>query len=278
MNIGRTNILKVKRHAEAGVYLSDAEGVEVLLPNRYVPEVCRVGDEIEAFVYTDGEDRPIAATVKPYAEAGQFALMTVKQVTNFGAFLDWGVMKDLLLPFSEQNREVSEGDKVFVYVYEDGVTHRVVASAKWEKFLNKDISALKEGQKVSLIVAGKTELGYKVVIDGQYRGLIFTSDVFRPLAIGDRTEGYIDKIRPDAKIDVRLKRNGYESIEGEAQVILEKLKKEGGFIPTTDKSEPEKIYAIFGMSKKTYKKAVGDLYRRHLIALTPIGIKLVSTK
>lgn len=275
MNIGRTQILKVSRHAEAGVYLSDAEGAEVLLPNRYVPTPCRVGDEVEVFVYTDGEDRPVAATVKPYAEAGEYALMTVKQVTNFGAFLEWGVMKDLLLPFSEQNRELNEGDKVFVYVYEDSVTHRVVASAKWEKFLNKDVSGLKEGQKVALIVAGKTELGYKVVIDSQYRGLVFASDVFRPLYAGDRTDGYIEKIRPDGKIDVRLKRNGYESVSGEAETILDKLRKEGGFIPTTDKTEPEKIYAIFGMSKKTYKKAVGDLYKRHLITLTPIGIKIV---
>ena len=240
MQIGRTQILKVSRHAEAGVYLSDAEGAEVLLPNRYVPTPCRVGDEVEVFVYTDGED-----------------------------------MKDLLLPFSEQNRELNEGDKVFVYVYEDSVTHRVVASAKWEKFLNKDVSGLKEGQKVALIVAGKTELGYKVVIDSQYRGLVFASDVFRPLFAGDRTDGYIEKIRPDGKIDVRLKRNGYESVSGEAETILEKLRKEGGFIPTTDKTEPEKIYAIFGMSKKTYKKAVGDLYKRHLITLTPIGIKIV---
>ena len=154
MQIGKTQILKVSRHAEAGVYLADTEGAEVLLPNRYVPEVCRVGDDVEVFVYTDGEDRPIAATVKPYAEAGEFACMKVKQVTNFGAFLDWGVMKDLLLPFSEQNREPQEGDSVFVYVYEDGVTHRVVASAKWEKFTEKDTSALKAGQKVQLIIAG----------------------------------------------------------------------------------------------------------------------------
>ena len=276
MQIGRTQILKVNRHAEAGVYLADAEGLEVLLPNRYVPTPCRVGDEVEVFVYTDGEDRPIAATVKPYAEAGEFACMKVKQVTNFGAFLDWGVMKDLLLPFSEQNREPQEGDSVFVYVYEDGVTHRVVASAKWEKFTEKDTSALKAGQKVQLIIAGKTELGYKTVIDSKYRGLLFFSDVFRPLSIGDKVEGYIEKVREDGKVDVRLKKNGYDSVSGEAETILSKLKAEGGFIPTTDKTEPEKIYAIYGISKKTYKKAVGDLYKRHLITLTPIGVRLVE--
>lgn len=275
MQIGKTQILKVNRHAEAGVYLADGDGVEVLLPNRYVPEVCRVGDELEVFVYTDGEDRPIAATVKPYAEAGEFALMRVKQVTNFGAFLEWGVMKDLLLPFSEQNRDLSEGDTVFVYVYEDGVTHRVVASAKWEKFTDKDTSSLVVGQKVSLIIAGKSELGYKAVIDSKYRGLIFMRDLFRPLHIGDRVDGYVSKVREDGKVDLRLKRDGYESIEGEAQMIFEKLKSEGGFIPTTDKSAPEEIYKIYGVSKKVYKKAVGDLYRRHLITLTPIGIKII---
>lgn len=275
MNIGKTQILKVNRHAEAGVYLADAEGNEVLLPNRYVPEVCKVGDEISVFVYTDGEDRPIAATVKPYAEVGDFALMTVKQVTDFGAFLEWGVMKDLLVPFSEQRGDLNEGDKVFVYVYEDSVTHRVVASARWEKFINPDVSSLKRGQKVTLTIASKSDLGFKVVIDGTYKGLIFNSDVCRSLNIGDKTDGYIYKVREDGKIDVRLKSDGYDSISGEADKILAKLKAEGGFIAVTDKSSPELINELFGMSKKTYKKAVGDLYKRHIVALYYNGLKLL---
>lgn len=276
MKIGSTNILKVSRHAEAGVYLADAEGVEVLLPNRYVPEVCRVGDEIEVFVYTDGEDRPIAATQKPVAEAGEFALMQVKQVTDFGAFLEWGVMKDLLVPFSEQRGDLKEGDKAFVYVYEDNVTHRVVASAKWEKFTNSDVSGLKKGDKVGLIIAAKSDLGYKVVIDGEYKGLIFNSDVCRPLHIGEKVDGYIYRVREDGKVDVRLKSEGYDSIGGEAEKILAKLKAEGGFIAVTDKSAPEEIAELFSMSKKTYKKAVGDLYKRHLIAIYYNGLKLLK--
>lgn len=276
MQIGKTQILTVSRHAEAGVYLKDEAGVEVLLPNRYVPEVCKVGDEISVFVYTDGEDRPIAATVKPFAEIGQFALMTVKQVTDFGAFLEWGVMKDLLLPFSEQRGDLNNGDKVFVYVYEDSVTHRVVASARWDKFINPDVSALKRGQKVELTIASKSDLGYKVVIDSTYKGLIFNSDVCRPITIGDKMEGYIYKVRDDGKVDVRLKSEGYESISGEADKILAKLKAEGGFIAVTDKSSPELINELFGMSKKTYKKAVGDLYKRHIVALYYNGLKLLN--
>lgn len=277
MQIGKTQILKVNRHAEAGVYLVDTEGKEVLLPNRYVPQVCHVGDEIEAFVYTDGEDRPIAATIKPYAEAGEFAVMRVKQVTDFGAFLDWGIMKDLLVPFSEQRGDLKEGDKVFVYVYEDSVTHRVCASARWERFTNPDVTSLNAKDKVSLTVASKTELGYKVVINGEFKGLIFNSDVFKPLHIGDKTEGYIEKVREDGKVDVRLKPNGYSSISAEAEKILEKLKAEGGFIAVTDKSEPEVIYSLFGISKKTYKKAVGDLYKRRLVAILYNGIKLLRS-
>ncbi len=278
MQIGKTQILKVNRHAEAGVYLADANGTEILLPNRYVPEICHIGDTLEVFVYTDGEDRPIATTVKPFAEIGQFALMTVKQITDFGAFLDWGIMKDLLVPFSEQRGDLNEGDKVFVYVYEDSVTHRVVASARWEKFINPDVSSLKHGQKVTLTIASKSDLGFKVIIDGTYKGLIFNSDVCRPLKIGDKTEGYIYKVRDDGKVDVRLKSEGYESISGEAEKILSKLKAEGGFIAVTDKSSPELINELFGMSKKTYKKAVGDLYKRHIVALYYNGLKLLINK
>lgn len=277
MQIGKTQILKVNRHAEAGVYLADANGTEILLPNRYVPEICHIGDTLEVFVYTDGEDRPIATTVKPFAEIGQFALMTVKQITDFGAFLDWGIMKDLLVPFSEQRGDLKEGDKVFVYVYEDGVTHRVCASARWEKFTNSDVTSLNAKDKVSLTVASKTELGYKVVINGEFKGLIFSSDVFKPLHIGDKTEGYIEKVREDGKVDVRLKQNGYGAISAEAEKILDKLKSEGGFIPVTDKSEPELIYSLFGISKKTYKKAVGDLYKRRMIAILYNGIKLLRS-
>ena len=164
---------------------------------------------------------------------------------------------------------------MFVYVYEDSVTHRVVASARWEKFINPDVSSLKRGQKVTLTIASKSDLGFKVVIDGTYKGLIFNSDVCRSLNIGDKTDGYIYKVREDGKIDVRLKSDGYESISGEADKILAKLKAEGGFISVTDKSSPELINELFGMSKKTYKKAVGDLYKRHIVALYYNGLKLL---
>ena len=248
---------------------------EILLPNRYVPDNAQIGDYLNVFVYTDGEDRPIATTAEPLAVVGDFAFMQVKSVASVGAFLEWGIMKDLLVPYSEQTVSLHTGQKVLVYVYLDNKTKRVVASAKWEKFTEKqDFSEISEGDEVKVLVASQTELGYKVLINQRYTGLIYKNEVFSKINIGDSLTAYISKIRPDGKIDVRLKKSGYEAVAGEAENLLILLKKSGGFLPTTDKSPAEVIYEVCGMSKKTYKKAVGELYKKRLIVLTENGIKL----
>ena len=257
-----------------GLYLDGEEMGEILLPNRYVPDNAQIGDYLTVFVYTDGEDRPIATTAEPLAVVGDFAFMQVKSVASVGAFLEWGIMKDLLVPYSEQTVSLRTGQKVLVYVYLDNKTKRVVASAKWERYTEKqDFSELEEGAEVDVLVASETELGYKVLINKRYTGLIYKNEVFSKINIGDSLTAYISKIRLDGKIDVRLKKSGYEAVAGESAKILEKLEKAGGFLPTTDKSPAEEIYEIYGVSKKVYKKAIGELYKKRIIVLESNGIR-----
>lgn len=273
--IGSFNTLQVVKRVAFGLYLDGEEMGEILLPNRYVPDNAQIGDYLNVFVYTDGEDRPIATTLEPLAKVGDFAFMQVKSVASVGAFLEWGIMKDLLVPYSEQTVSLKEGQKVLVYVYLDSKSKRVVASAKWEKFTEKeDFSEIAEGDEVQVLVASVTDLGYKVLINQRYTGLIYKNEVFSKINIGDSLTAYISKIRLDGKIDVRLKKSGYEAVAGEASMILKKLENAGGFLPTTDKSPAEEIYEIYGVSKKTYKKAIGELYKKRLITLTESGIKL----
>lgn len=274
--IGSFNTLQVVKRVAFGLYLDGEEMGEILLPNRYVPDNAQIGDYLTVFVYTDGEDRPIATTAEPLAVVGDFAVMQVKSVASVGAFLEWGIMKDLLVPYSEQTVSLRTGQKVLVYVYLDNKTKRVVASAKWERYTEKqDFSELEEGAEVSVLVASETELGYKVLINKRYVGLIYKNEVFSKINIGDTLTAYISKIRIDGKIDVRLKKSGYEAVAGESAKILEKLEKAGGFLPTTDKSPAEEIYEIYCVSKKVYKKAIGELYKKRLITLEPNGIRKI---
>ena len=274
--IGSFNTLQVVKRVAFGLYLDGEEMGEILLPNRYVPDNAQIGDYLTVFVYTDGEDRPIATTAEPLAVVGDFAVMQVKSVASVGAFLEWGIMKDLLVPYSEQTVSLRTGQKVLVYVYLDNKTKRVVASAKWERYTEKqDFSELEEGAEVSVLVASETELGYKVLINKRYVGLIYKNEVFSKINIGDTLTAYISKIRIDGKIDVRLKKSGYEAVAGESAKILEKLEKAGGFLPTTDKSPAEEIYEIYCVSKKVYKKAIGELYKKRLIILEPNGIRKI---
>lgn len=273
--IGSFNTLQVVKRVAFGLYLDGEEMGKILLPNRYVPDNAQIGDYLNVFVYTDGEDRPIATTLEPLAKVGDFAFMQVKSVASVGAFLEWGIMKDLLVPYSEQTVSLKEGQKVLVYVYLDSKSKRVVASAKWEKFTEKeDFSEIAEGDEVQVLVASVTDLGYKVLINQRYTGLIYKNEVFSKINIGDSLTAYISKIRLDGKIDVRLKKSGYEAVAGEASMILKKLENAGGFLPTTDKSPAEEIYEVYGVSKKTYKKAIGELYKKRLIILTENGITL----
>ena len=272
--IGSFNTLQVVKRVAFGLYLDGEEMGEILLPNRYVPDNAQIGDYLTVFVYTDGEDRPIATTAEPLAVVGDFAVMQVKSVASVGAFLEWGIMKDLLVPYSEQTVSLRTGQKVLVYVYLDNKTKRVVASAKWERYTEKqDFSEIEEGAEVSVLVASETELGYKVLINKRYTGLIYKNEVFSKINIGDNLKAYISKIRIDGKIDVRLKKSGYEAVAGEAAMILKKLEAAGGFLPTTDKSPAEEIYNVYGVSKKIYKKAIGELYKKRIITLEPNGIR-----
>ena len=272
--IGSYNTLQVVKRVAFGLYLDGEEMGEILLPNRYVPDNAQIGDYLTVFVYTDGEDRPIATTAEPLAVVGDFAFLQVKSVASVGAFLEWGIMKDLLVPYSEQTVSLRTGQKVLVYVYLDNKTKRVVASAKWERYTEKqDFSELEEGAEVDVLVASETELGYKVLINKRYTGLIYKNEVFSKINIGDNLKAYISKIRIDGKIDVRLKKSGYEAVAGEAAMILKKLEAAGGFLPTTDKSPAEEIYNVYGVSKKIYKKAIGELYKKRIITLEPNGIR-----
>ncbi|MFV0520934.1 MAG: S1 RNA-binding domain-containing protein [Mangrovibacterium sp.] len=273
--LGSVNELEVVKKVDFGVYLDGGQSGEILMPLRYVPENCEIGDQLEVFVYLDGEERLVATTEEPFAQVGDFAFLEVMQVTDFGAFLDWGVLKQLFVPFREQQTRMEVGRKYVVYVYVDDMSERIMASSKLDKFVDNLPIDYEAGEKVSLLIAGKTELGYKAIIDNSHWGLIFNNEVFKPIRIGDTFDGYIKNIREDEKIDLSLTREGYQKVEGIAGDIIEKLKAAGGFLPIHDKSSPELIVKTFGISKKNFKKAVGSLYKERLISIEADGIKLM---
>jgi len=279
IEIGKLNTLTAQERHEPGYYLiGPDEDDRILLPNSAIPDDLKDGDEIEVFVYNDSEDRPIATTLTPKLMLNDFGVLEVKQVTNFGAFLDWGLAKDLLIPFKEQNRKLEEGEKVLVYLYLDEESDRLVATVKLSRYLVESPILVEEGEKVDIIIWKKTDLGYKVVINETHQGLIYNDDTYVKLKTGDRMKATIDKIREDFKIDVRIREKGYESISSEADKIVEALKKAGGTLPYHDKSQPEEIYKFFGVSKKVFKKAIGGLYKHKIITISPEGIALITPK
>lgn len=273
LQIGNYNRLKVKRQVDFGMYLDSDQG-DILIPNKYIPEGTKIDDMLQVFVYTDSEDRLIATTLQPYGVVGEFAAMEVKQVNRFGAFLDWGLEKDLLLPHKEQHRQVQEGQKVVVRVCLDHKTNRVIAVAKLNPFFDRDLSLLEEGQKVRLLAYDVTDLGYQVVINDTFTGIVYKNEVFEPLRIGDSKEGFIKKIREDNKADVSLRQQGFSAVSDAKSVVLEALQEAGGFLPYHDASSPEEIKKAFKMSKKSFKKAIGGLYKEGKIKIEVDGIKL----
>lgn len=272
---GRFNTLKVVKFVEFGVYLDGAEMGEILLPARYVPEVCEVGGELEVFIYFDSEDRVIATTEKPYAQVGEFAMLRVNAVNNIGAFLDWGLMKDLLVPFREQKMNMVAGRSYLVYVYLDPDSKRIAASAKLEKYLDNVFPEYQIGEEVSLIVESESLLGYNAIINHLHRGILYHDELPGPLQKGQQLNGYIKKVREDQKIDLSLYRPGYAQVDGVSQNILDKLKAAGGFLPFTDKSDAALLFDHFAISKKVFKKAVGALYKQRRISLEEKGIRLI---
>ncbi len=271
--IGKVNELTVVKKVDFGVYLDGGELGEILLPHRYVPRNCRAGDMLEVFIYLDSEDRVIATTERPYAMVGEIALLKVLSITPVGAFLDWGLPKDLLSPYSEQKPKMQEGKSYIVRVYLDN-SNRIAASSKLDKYLDRDTGGLQEGQEVGLFIYNQTDIGYKAIINNAHWGVLHFNDVFQPLKRGQKIKGFIRKIRADNKIDLSLHKPGYEKVDEVADTIITALQRYGGFISVTDKSPPEKIYSLFRISKKTYKKAVGALYKKRMLTIEDNGIRL----
>ncbi|HXB13110.1 MAG TPA: S1-like domain-containing RNA-binding protein [Bacteroidia bacterium] len=274
LEIGKWNKLKVVKRVDFGVYLDGLEFGEILMPNRYVPADCKIGDEVEVFVYLDSEDRIVATTEKPYGLVGDFVLLEVVSVSRMGAFLNWGLMKDLLVPFVEQNQKMEEGRSYVVHIYLDDMSNRIVGSARVEDFLNKTAPEFKEGDEVDLTIYTQTDLGYKAIINTTHTGILYANEVFKQLERGDKMKGYIKKIREDGKIDLRLDKPGYEKVTDISTQIIDKLKEHKGFIELVDKSPADEIYNMFGVSKKTFKKAIGGLYKARLISIEEKGIRL----
>lgn len=275
IEIGKTNRMTVARRAPPGVYL-EAGGREVLLPNRWVPEGIEPGAELDVFVYTDSDDRPVATTQKPHAEIGEFALLEVVDVTPHGAFLDWGLDKDLLVPIPEQDHRLKKGERVVVAVCLDEHTQRVMASSRLGQFLETSPGELAPGAEVGLLVYRVTDLGAQVIVDDRHAGLVYDSETFGELRVGDRVRGYVRRVRPDGKLDISLRAPGALGRGSETRTLLRALEQAGGFLPLHDDSPPEEISRLLGMSKKAFKRAAGILYRQRLVRLSPQGITAVA--
>ena len=255
IELGKMNRLRVVKAVDFGMYLDGGDAGEILLPARYVPEGCSVGDELDVFLYLDSEERLVATTQTPLAQVGDFAYLQVAWVNNYGAFLDWGLMKDLFVPFREQKLKMQKGRSYIVHLHVDEESYRLMASAKVERYLSDEMPPYREGDEVQILVWQKTDLGFKVIVDNRFSGLVYENDLFRPLHTGDRVQAYIKQVRPDGKLDITLQKQGREAVDDFSQVLLEHLQHNAGRTPLCDKSPAEEIYAMFGVSKKVFKKA-----------------------
>lgn len=276
--IGKNNKLKVVKELDFGMYLDGAELGEILIPRRYIPEDCKVGDTIDVFLYFDSEDRIIATTEKPFVMVGEFELLRVTETNQVGAFMNWGLLKELLVPFKEQKVKMEKGRSYIVYVFYDRDSNRIAGSARLERFLDKIPPDYEVGQEVELLIWQQTDLGFKVIINDFHKGILYANEIFQTLNIGERTKGFIKKVRDDGKIDVCLSPFGYAKVEDNLQNILDYLEKNGGYGCVSDKTPPDVIYNLFGISKKTFKSAIGTLYKQGKIAIEKDGIKLIVKK
>lgn len=274
--IGKINTLNVVRETENGVYLDGENLGEILMPRKFVTDEVKASQQATVFIYSDSEDRLVATTENPLAMVGEFAFLKVIETNRFGAFLDWGLPKDLLVPMSEQKAKMTEGKTYLVHVFLDEKTNRVAASAKIDKFLDTVPPDYERGEKVDLLIAEETEIGYKAIVNHQHWGILYQNQVFRPLSPGENLEGFINKIRDDDKIDLLLEKPGYGKIDPISQKLLETLQENNGFLALNDKTSPEIIQALLGISKKNFKKAVGNLYKKKLIEFKSDGIKLIG--
>lgn len=275
IKLGKYNQLEVVKEVDFGVYLNGDEDGEILLPKRYVPEGTKPGDILNVFIYLDMEERLVATTLQPYVQVGEFACLQVAWVNQFGAFLDWGLMKDLFVPFREQKMKMQKGKRYVVHVHLDEESYRIVASAKVEYYLSTEKPEYQPGQEVNVMVWQRTDLGYKVIVENQFSGMLFHNEVFQPLEAGMHLSAFVKQVRPDGKIDLELQKAGARKVDDFSEVLLQYIKDNDGFTPLNDKTDAEVIYQTFGVSKKTFKKAVGDLYKKRLVVLEEGGIRLV---
>lgn len=277
INIGVYNELEILRETSVGLFLGDGEGEDVLLPNKYCPEKFEIGDKLKVFVYLDYEERKIATNITPKIYLNEFALLEVADVANVGAFVDWGMEKHLLVPFKEQRQNMVTGRWYVVYLTIDEQTNRLFASNRIEKWLKNDELTVAEGDEVEVLIYRVTDIGFSVIINNQHRGLVYENEVFEEVRIGDKFKAYVKKIQPDNKIDISLRPLGYKNAIGpNTEEVYKTLEENNGFMPVTDKSPPELIYQQFGMSKKNFKKAVGDLYKQRKIKIEENGISIVT--
>lgn len=274
MEIGKYNLLRVKSQSMIGLYLTDGEN-DVLLPKKYVKGHPSVDDEIEVFVYLDNENRPIATTLQPFACVGDFVFMTVKDVNAHGAFLDWGIAKDIFVPYSEQREDLQNGKQYLVHIFIDDYSGRITATTKWGQYIEKD-SDLEVDDEVQILIAEETDLGFKVIIENKFEGLIFKNEIFGEVKPGDIQRAYIKNIRFDKKIDVSLQPIGYHHVEDFKQIILHHLKMNNGILDLGDKSPAESIYSKLKMSKKNFKRTIGGLYKDRVITVGDLEIRLVT--
>lgn len=276
IQIGEFNRLTILRDTEPGLFLGDDEDNEVLLPNRYVPQHFDIGETLQVFVYLDNEERLVAVTDTPYIKKGEFALLRCNAVNDFGAFLDWGMLKELFCPFKEQAFPMKQGGWYLVYCYLDEKTERLAASSKTNRFLDNSELTVTLYDEVDLIVSHPSEIGMNVIVNKKHSGLVYKDAIFQDLNIGDTLKGIVKKIRPGNKLDISLQPIGYRNIDPSAQALLDLIQSHNGFININDKSTPEAIKSVAQMSKKTFKKAVGSLYKKRLIRLEPDGIYLIE--
>jgi uncharacterized protein len=282
LQLGQYNTLEVIKELDFGLYLDGHDGEEILIPRVYVPEGTKIGDFLTVFLYRDSEDRLIATTLKPFAVVGDFAYLQVRDVSKLGVFLDWGLMKDLLVPFGEQNTKMALGRSYLVKIYIDDQTERIVASGKLEKFFDQDlVENLQEGQAVEILPYQYTDMGVKALIkeSGKYcMGIVYKNEIFKELPLGEYTQGFIKKIREDGKIDLRLEMQGFDRIDTQKALIMKKLEQANGTLPFGDKTDAEIIYQAFQMSKKDFKKAIGGLFREQKITLGSDSIRLAGAE
>ncbi len=274
IELGRFNKLRVVKEVSFGLYLDGGDDGEILLPARYVPQDCRPGDEVDVFIYLDNEERLVATTQTPLVQVGGFACLRVSWVNQYGAFLDWGLMKDLFVPFREQKERMEVGKHYVVHAHLDEESYRIVASAKVERYLSKEQPPYHPGDEVYILVWQRTDLGYKVIVDNEFGGLLFRDEVFRTLRTGDMLKAYVKQVREDGKIDLALQRTGRDATNDFAPILLDHIRRHGGYVALGDKTPADEIYALFGVSKKTFKKAIGDLYKKRLIHIEADGLVL----